>query len=663
MKPEGGDCMKMTFSRRDLRKRMGETMPEWALGDGLGGFSSGSADDALFRKHHGYLVVSRKPPVDRVVVLAKTTEQVKTERATRSFAAAHYQDGTDVVNRFQTGFECDPVPTYRNGSPEVTFTKTIVPIRGKNAVFLRYVITANEDLVFRIEPWINHRDHTAVSAKGDHRFMSRSEYRVAVITDASDRSFRLVFQASIGTFRSQDNGQTKPLRYPFDEATGDTRADVHFTPIVWEASMSAQTTQTVDFLVSYGDSKVDFAEDPIEAYRKRLDDLVRNAEVADWFEDALIRSSDMFVAHRRSTNKPTVLAGIPWFTDWGRDTMIAFPGLFLSTKRYAEGRLVLESFLDYQKDGLIPNMFPDDNAEPLYNTVDASLWFVHAGWRYWQETGDDEFVRSRLLPSWIEILSQYRKGTRFSIGMDADGLIRAGSGNDQVTWMDVRINGYAVTPRHGKPVEINALWYHALRIVAELSRRYGREDAPWLDLAQRVKASFLKRFPSSQGGLKDVVDPDDESIRPNQLVAVILPYSMLDQSQKKAIVALAKAKLLDHYAIRSLAYDDPRFKQVHKGPLILRDHNYHMGTSWAYLMGFYLEAVLIAEDNTEQARAEVRAVYDRLKTHLFRESLFGVAEIFDGFEGTVSRGCHNQAWSVAEWLRVYKDYRIGGIRP
>lgn len=655
--------MNIKRTASQLRRLRGERMPEWILGDGLGGCSSGSADDALFRKHHGYLVVSRKPPVERVVVLAKTTEAVLFPSGRRIFESAHYANARSRFHRFLSAFECDPVPTYRVVSPEVRYTKTIVPIRGKNAVFLRYEIKADVDLSFMITPWVNHRDHGSVSAPGDHAFVPAFQGSSVVLNDAIDPSFRFILQASDGLFEVAEKRHTEPLFYPFDEATGDHRLDIHFTPVVWKRSLSAGTSTIVEFVASYGETIPTILADPIAAYRDRLDEIVRNAKARDWFEDALIRSSDQFLAHRQSTNKPTVLAGFPWFTDWGRDTMIAFPGLFLSTKRYQEGRLVLESFLDYQKDGLIPNMFPDDNAEPLYNTVDASLWFVHAGWRYWKETGDEAFVKDRLLPSWIDILTHYRNGTKFSIGMDSDGLIHAGSGNDQVTWMDVRIHGYAVTPRHGKPVEINALWYNALCVVAEASDAFGLDASLWTTMAGKTKTSFLAAFPSSKGGLKDVVDSSDESIRPNQLVAIILPYSMLSRDQMREIVTLNKEKLLDHYAIRSLAYDDPRFKQIHKGPLILRDHNYHMGTSWGYLMGFYLEAVLIAGQQSHQAKTEVKQIYDRLKQHLFEESLFGVAEIFDGFEGTVSRGCHTQAWSVAEWLRVYKDYEIEGINP
>lgn len=655
--------MNIKFTKRHIMDRRGERMPEWALADGQGGYASGSADDSPFRKHHGYLVVSLKPPVERRLVLAKTSERILTGQGVVSLETAHFAFGETQTNRYLVAFECDPIPTYRHRFPEGSLVKSIVPIRGQNAVCIRYEIVATNDLTVEVTPWVNDRDH------GDITEPHRLDFQVdflgsdAVVTNHTNPAYQLLFQATDGIFETSENRHTGALLYPFECSTGDPRSDVHFTPIRWMIPMKAGTRRVVDLTVTYGNNDRIEGGDPFERYRRRLDDLVRSANARDWFEDMLIRSSDMFVAYRQSTGKPTVLAGLPWFTDWGRDTMIAFPGLFLSTNRHSEGKAVLESFLDYQKDGLIPNMFPEGNDEPLYNTVDASLWFVHAGWRYWKETKDDAFVQTRLLPSWIDIVSHYQEGTRFSIGMDQDGLIHAGSGNDQVTWMDVRIHGYAVTPRHGKPVEINALWYNALCVVAEVCDYFKEDAKPWTDLAERVKRSFLTRFPSSKGGLKDVVDPDDESIRPNQLVPVILPYSMLSKETMKEIVSLAKAKLLDHYAIRSLAYDDPRFKQIHKGPLVLRDHNYHMGTSWGYLMGFYLEAVLIANDHSEASRWEVHAIYDRLKKHLFEESLFGVAEIFDGYLGTVTRGCHNQAWSVAEWLRVYKDHRIESVTP
>ncbi|MCK7488182.1 MAG: hypothetical protein MZU97_23900 [Bacillus subtilis] len=362
----------------------------------------------------------------------------------------------------------------------------------------------------------------------------------------------------MGHFERRNNAITPALFYAFDQRTGDDRLDVHFKPADLRLELAANTTIVVDLICSLEPLDILPQDDPFELYRRRLDGIVRNANARDDFERLLIQSSDAFIAWRQSTKQTTVLAGLPWFADWGRDTMIAFPGLFLSTRRYQEAKEVLSSFLVYLKDGLIPNMFPDDGAKPLYNTVDASLWYLNACYLYWKATKDDGFVKETLLPAMQSIIEHYQKGTAFSIRMDSDGLISAGDGNDQITWMDVRINGYAVTPRHGKPVEINALWYNGLMAFSTITTAFGGDSEAINQLAKQVKKAFHQRFwATTNAGLKDVVDADDESVRPNQLVAIALPFSMLSRPQMKRVVALAKADLLDVYGIRTLSYRDP----------------------------------------------------------------------------------------------------------
>jgi predicted glycogen debranching enzyme len=655
--------MQLTFDQSKIRKWDDNDLPEWILPNGLGGYASGSANGELFRKHHGYLIAAQKPPINRVLILAKTQDTVVANATTFSFDRQKTPHMLVRGDRYLRRFRVNPVPEFEYAVDAVEFTKSVVPYYGHNACMIRYRIrVSNQPIRFIITPLFNDRDHGDVSTAQSLPDVVELSLRQLILRGHKASSEPIYFQVSAGRLEYRSNTITPELLYAFDQRTGDDRLDVHFKPVDVILDLEANATATVDLVCSLEPLDRLPQSDPFDHYLQRLDRIVQNAQPRDDFEKLLIQSSDAFIAWRQSTNQTTVLAGLPWFADWGRDTMIAFPGLFLSTHRYQEAKEVLASFLVYLKDGLIPNMFPDDGAQPLYNTVDASLWYLNACYLYWQATKDDDFVKDTLLPAMQSIIEHYQKGTAFSIRMEPDGLISAGNGNDQITWMDVRIHGYAVTPRHGKPVEINALWYNGLMAFSTMSDAFGSDTETIKQLAKRVKKAFHQRFwATTNTGLKDVVDADDESIRPNQLVAIALPFSMLSRPQMKRVVALAKAELLDIYGIRTLSYRDPRFKQTYDGPLILRDHNYHMGTSWGYLMGIYLESFLIANRQSNIARKEVALIYRRLAKHLTEGSLGGVAEVFDGYQGTISRGCHTQAWSVAEWLRIYKDYQIPTI--
>ncbi|MDP2424868.1 MAG: amylo-alpha-1,6-glucosidase [bacterium] len=652
--------MNQQFFINRLRELDPKHLPEFALANGIGGFCSGSITGDLFRKHHGYLVASLNPPTNRRVYLAKTVESISYSKGDYCFDSQRYSDSYDHGDVAMVRFALNPMPSFTYKTKQVAFSKKIVPIMGKNTVVISYHIESFEEgIVFQITPWLNDKEY------GDASSWSASDFDVLMkestleVVKKQPQSRRILLKASTGRFVPHEPLLSLPTIPIFDYEMGDQRADYHFIPAHIELTLSPYQNIEVELACTI-EELPEFPLAPyFDQYISYTKTLLDNAQARDEFERRLIVSSNQFIAHRASTDKPTILAGIPWFTDWGRDTMIAFPGLLLSTNRFTEAKDVLRSFITYQYRGLIPNMFPERGQEPLYNTVDASLWFVNAVYLYVKKTNDWKFVENELWHALQEIIHHYQVGTLFSIHMDQDGLIHAGSGNDQVTWMDVRINGYAVTPRHGKAVEINALWYNALCIMSELGALIEKDDSNYLELANVVKQSFNARFwNESTHCLYDVVDPMDASIRPNQLYAITLPFTVLSIPQMKSIVQVAKNELLDVYGIRSLSYRDPRFKQTYHGPLLLRDHCYHMGTSWGYLMGIYLESVLIANEHSSDAVAEVSAIYQRLAKHLEVDSLNGVAEVFDGYLGSISKGCHNQAWSVAEWLRVYKDYQL-----
>lgn len=347
--------------------------------------------------------------------------------------------------------------------------------------------------------------------------------------------------------------------------------------------------------------------------------------------------------------------------------MIAFSGLMLVTKRFAEARGLLGFYAQHVRRGLLPNMFPDNGQEPLYNAADVSLWYFYAVDQYLRYTGepsDYEFIRGKIYPALLSILDAYKNGTDFSIYMDEDGLIHAGSGLDQVTWMDVRVDDRVATPRHGKPVEINALWYNALMVAAGLAEHFGEDASAHRALAARVKEAFLEQFWNEETQcLYDVVDGEqkDASIRPNQLYAVSLPHTMLPREQEKSIVAVSEQKLLAGPGIRSLSPDSRDYHGRCLGALRKRGEACHHGTAWGFLMGAFITAYVKVHDRSPAAVEQARAFLEPVREHLNDCCIGSVSEIFDGDSPHTCRGCYAQAWSVGEVLRCYAEDIIGAV--
>lgn len=387
-------------------------------------------------------------------------------------------------------------------------------------------------------------------------------------------------------------------------------------------------------------------------YRKNLADASKLEHEA---AKMLVKSADQFVAERKSTGGKTILAGFPFFEDWGRDTMIALAGCCISTRQFENVKSILRTFSVYCKDGLMPNLFPEGKNEPRYNTADASLLFIQAVYLYYEKTQDISFV-AEMWTVMKEIITCYRKGTLHGIGMDEDGLIYAGKGFDQVTWMDVRIGDILPTPRHGKPVEINAYWYNALCVMKELGEILkDRED--YGSLSEKVKISFQEKFWNEEAGcLKDVLSGTDadNQIRCNQIWAVSMSFTMLSKEKEKQVVDTVFEKLYTPYGLRTLAKEDKEFHGVYGGEMLARDLAYHQGTVWVFPMGAYYLAYLKTRDYAKEAREKVEEQLKVLESAM-REGCIGqLPEIYDGGNPTFSRGCFAQAWSVGEILRVYE---------
>ena len=407
----------------------------------------------------------------------------------------------------------------------------------------------------------------------------------------------------------------------------------------------------------------------ITGMKERRKALRQRAHFRSETAGALAAAADQFVSRRDSTKGETILAGYPFFEDWGRDTMIALPGICLSTGRYETAKSILRTFAVNERDGLMPNLFPEGGNEPMYNTADAALLFINCVYLYFRKTRDAAFVEE-MYPVMERIVKGYMQGTRFGIHMDTDGLIAAGQGLDQVTWMDVRVGEILPTPRHGKPVEINAYWYNALRIMEALGRK-AKADGCGPDygaLAEQVKRSFTEKFwDQERGCLKDVLSAMDakkasvetgsvhaqDQIRCNQIWAVSLPFTMLDRKKERQIVETVFEKLYTPYGLRTLEAGDREFHPFYGGPMEERDMAYHQGTVWVFPLGAYYLAYLKVHDYSEEAKQTVKEQLETLEPAL-REGCIGqLPEIYDGENPVSSKGCFAQAWSVGEILRVY----------
>ncbi|QVK17078.1 amylo-alpha-1,6-glucosidase [Mycoplasmatota bacterium] len=629
---------------------------EWMISNGLGGYAGNSIINANFRSHHGYLIASLKPPVSRVNVLAKTDEELILNKNHYSLATNQMVGWTDEGQKRLQRFSFEDYPIFHYQVNDCLIEKSIALKYGENTVAITYKIKNGKDAgQLVITPFFNNRDCGDTTHPSQINFKTKMLEKEVQLTSLKHKDLTIKFNTSDGQFRQSNQKYKENLVYGFDIKTGSTSVDNHFTPYQIVVSIDPYEEKNFYCICTIENKTInENGFQIVNDYKKRMNRLVNIANINNNYANRLVKASDHFICSRESTELKTILAGFPWFTDWGRDTMIAMQGLTLVTKRFQDAKEILLSFSKYIKNGLVPNMFPEENQEPLYNTVDASLWYFHSIDQYLKYTKDIDFVKS-LYPKLKEIIHAYEHGTSFSIYMDDDYLIHAGSGLDQVTWMDVRVNGYVVTPRHGKPVEINALWYNALSFMSELANQFG-EDNPYGDLAEKVKQSFNSKFWNEKDHcLYDVIDEKDDSIRPNQIYAVSLPRTMLNKEKEKQIVDCVYQNLYNTYGLRSLSPQDPKFIPNYEGKLINRDMAYHMGTTWGFLIGGFITAYCKVNDYNKEALLKAKYMLELFEDHMNDGCINGIAEIFDGLNPSEQRGCYSQAWSVGEVLRAYVE--------
>jgi predicted glycogen debranching enzyme len=638
----------------------------------MGGFGSSTIVGANTRRYHGLLIAALTPPRERLVLLAKMDEEIEAEGVPYHLGTNEYTPATihpcGFVHleefRLEDGL---PVWIFRGGDWELE--KRLWMARGQNSTYISYsLIRAAGPVTLVLRPLVTYRGfHEETKGRGDWDFgLEEPKERGCCILRAAAGTHPF----ALCTLPAMESIPTGIWYWNFlhrrERERGLESTEDLYAPLVFRTRLGPGDTQVV-IASSEPTPQIDLDWPRVlEREQSRRQALLAQSGMLDEREEVhqLVFAADQFIVQSpptRTGTSPygssslTVIAGYPWFGDWGRDTMVALPGLLLSTRRYAEAAAVLQTYARFVDQGMLPNRFPEIGEIPEYNTADAVLWFFVALWAYVQATEDTD-LGSELLPLLDEVIEWHIRGTRYGIKVDpADGLLYAGSPGLQLTWMDAKVEDWVVTPRHGKPVEVNALWYNALRIIDELARRLGDTTTRThhRELADQVAETFPKRFWYAPGGyLYDVVDSpsgDDPSLRPNQLFALSLPFPLINGENARSVLQAVRDELFTAYGLRSLSPRDAAYSGRYEGDLWQRDGAYHQGTVWSWLIGPYLAAL----GRFAGPLQKPRELLEPLLQHTREAGIGAISEIFDGDPPHSPRGCIAQAWGVAEVLRSW----------
>lgn len=649
---------------------------EWWLGNGMGGWASGTVAGAASRYYHGLLAAALRPPGERTMLLVKVDDTLEAGGTAYPLYCNRWASGRveDAGLLHLTDFRQAPYPVFQYSAGGWLVERHIFTVHGCNATVIRYRLIPGPgsppEAVLRLQPLVTCRSvHAVLSANGWPFHQAVAAGATAICAYAGAPALHL--RADAGAY-APGGAWVHGLYYPYEQQRGEATAEDLYSPGEFRVEAAGPVEYTLLAFAGpepppgLGPAAAALAPAPLPAgwgaaaeERERARAGALLAPFQDPFARHLAYAGDQFVSHRAATGTRTVLAGFPWFTDWGRDTMIALPGLTLTTGRHDLARELLRTFARYAEDGLVPNCFADVGETALYNTADATLWYIHAAWRYLQASGDAGFVVEDLYPFLKEVIRHHVNGTRFGIGTTREWLLRCGSPDVPVTWMDARVGDWVVTPRDGLPVEIQALWHNALRIMAHLAEAAGDRPDPYFRMAAQVQAAFTRRFWNRQSGyLHDRILDDgtpDPTLRPNQLLAVSLDFPLVGADLGRKVVGAVWRELWTPYGLRTLAPSDPAYLGRYEGDRRRRDAAYHQGTVWPWLVGPFLSAYLRVYGRTPAALRLAEAALLPLRDHLLEFGLGSIAEIFDGDAPHHPRGCPAQAWSVAELLRVWVE--------
>jgi predicted glycogen debranching enzyme len=626
------------------------TQREWLETNGIGGFASSTVAGANTRRYHGLLIAPLRPPVDRHALLSKLEETLivdghRFELSTNTYEPLiTHPEGYRVMREFRL----DPFPVFVFACGGVEIEKSIFLIHGENSVVVQYTLrnAGGRDVQMEIRPLIAYRNFHALTHENG-ALDGRVDLGVSMASMTPYPGLPALHFAHDAQRVYANGCWYRNFRYERELERGLDSCEDLYNPLILYFEFAGRSTISV--IASTEQRNVQKAAAYRQAEIARRQAIVAASPLPDEFITRLVAAADQFLVRRGE--RWSVIAGYHWFEDWGRDTMIALPGLTLTTGRRDEARGILTEFAAHIDQGMLPNRFPDAGEAPEYNSIDATLWYFEAI----RALGEPEFVRGNLYGRLKEIVDWFERGTRFGIRVDSDGLLTSGEAGVQLTWMDAKVGDWVVTPRTGKPVEVQALWYNALRILEDFAKRFGDSEAShYSQMAEEAAAAFAPLFWNREAScLCDVIAPDgtrDTSLRPNQIFAVSLPYTMLAPDQARQVVDCVDRELWTPGGLRSLSPRDPAYRGRIEGDQRSRDSAYHEGTIWPWLMGPFITAYL--KTHGEAGRSDARAWITGFDHHLTQAGLGQISEIFDGDFPEEPRGAIAQAWSVAEWLRA-----------
>lgn len=631
---------------------------EWLVTNGLGGYAFGTLSGVLTRRYHGLLIAALTPPRERLLLVAKVEDSVQYNGRFHRLYTNHWAanvveaDGYKYLEHFRLE---DGIPTWIYAlEPGVRLQKQIWMQQDTNTTYIHYTyLEGTEPLALVLETLVNYRDHHRLTrAIGQWMRVEPVGKGVRIVASSQAIPFYIFSRDATASTRHE---WYRDFYLRVEAERGLDCVEDHLN--VGDFHGTLVPGETLTLVLSIDPTPELDGQVALAARRAVAQQLLARAALPDAppAVQQLVLAANQFIARRLladGTEGYTIIAGYPWFADWGRDTMIALPGLTLTTGQFAVARQILRTFAGLVDQGMLPNHFTDTEAQPGYNTVDAALWYFEALRAYVAASGDQTLLRE-LFPVLQDIIAWHKRGTRYQIHVDPeDGLLYAGEPGLQLTWMDVKIDDYVVTPRIGKAVEINALWYNALCIMVEFARALGAPAEDYERMAAHAAASFGRFWNAERSCCYDVIDGpegDDPAIRPNQILAVSLPYSPLSRDHQRAVVEVCAQELLTPYGLRTLAPGDPAFKPRCEGDQRQRDAAYHQGTVWPWLMGHFVSAYLRVYGDRTQAAAFLAP----LLQHVNEQGMGTISEIFDGTAPFTARGCIAQAWSVAEVLRAW----------
>lgn len=634
------------------------------VSNGIGGYAASGISGLNESRYHGLLVASLNPPADRRLFVSRLEEQVIVggqtfDLNTNQYPGKLYPEGYQHLVSFSR--KPLPVQTFQFGASQLS--KRIFMPHGQNTTLVSYRNESDHPLDVRVRPQFVDRDFHTLFHRHDHFYFPIAFFDCMFQIRASNEAVPVFFRHEGGTFVQSRAWYTRQ-EYLQDFRRGQDYEEDTFSPGYIRYQLAPG--QEVHIVMSLDEAAL--RTDPEEALArelKRLKALVPTAVKNPFIRD-LITAGDAFLVHRESTGADTILAGYPWFTDWGRDAMIAMRGLTIALGEQDESRAIFQTFLSYLDQGMLPNRFPDRGEDPEYNTVDATLWLFVALHDYVNAFDDWAYIE-KVMPQLREILDAYIGGTRFNIHLTKEGFVFAGSRNTQLTWMDARVWGYAITPRWGCPVEINALWYNALCIYERFAKKLKTDASLYREWASRFKANFKQHFLNYSGYLNDLLVPNDwknDAIRPNQVYALSLPFPLLTKQEGKKVMEIVRQHLFTPYGLRTLSPGHPDYRGTYEGDAWSRDNAYHQGTVWPFLLGEYYQALFWLNGTSPATKQAVEAELSPLIDHFYQDGcIHGISEIFDGLNPETGKGTWHQAWSVSALIKLAADYELFGMPP